>query len=91
MFCHFEVESASLKFGTKYNIKMSGGLPSKLADDFTPTVPAGWDCTTTEDLKIDFADATKKAAHDACDVDRIRTFTSCCGDGFEQGEHEAKK
>lgn len=25
MFCHFEAESANLKFGTKYNITMSGG------------------------------------------------------------------
>ncbi len=70
---------------------VAADLPSKLADDFTPTVPAGWDCTTTEDLKIDFADTTKKASHDACDVDHNRTFSSCWGDGFEQGEHEAKK
>jgi hypothetical protein len=70
---------------------LAADLPSKLADDFTPTAPTGWDCTTTEDLKIDMADAAKKASHDACEQDHSRTFTSCWGDGFEQGDHEAKK
>ena len=66
-------------------------LPVKLADDFSPTTPTGWDCQTTETLTIDMTVASKKAAHDACSADRRRSFSSCWGDDFEQGTHEAKK
>ncbi len=64
-------------------------LPEKLADSFTPTSPAGWDCSgATETVTIDMTEASKKAAHDACNNDRGHSFSNCWGDGFEYGEHE---
>jgi hypothetical protein len=64
-------------------------LPAKLTSSFAPTAPAGWDCSdATETLTIDFTDASKKAAHDACELDRDDTFKECWGSDFAYGEHE---
>lgn len=64
-------------------------LPVKLAESFAPTAPAGWDCTgTTETVSIDMTDTTTKAAHDACNSNRNRSFNQCWGSDFEQGEQE---
>lgn len=70
---------------------VAADLPTKLADDFSPTSPTGWDCQTTETITIDMTVASKKAAHDACNTNSRRTFSGCWGDDFEQGTHEAKK
>ena len=64
-------------------------LPAKLAESFAPTAPAGWDCTgTTETVSIDMTEAATKAAHDACNSNRNRSFNACWGSDFEQGEQE---
>jgi hypothetical protein len=64
-------------------------LPVKLAESFAPTAPAGWDCSgTTETVSIDMTDAATKAAHDACNSNRNRSFNACWGSDFEQGEQE---
>ena len=67
----------------------AAGLPEKLAESFAPTAPAGWDCSgTTETISIDMTDAATKAAHDACNSHRNRSFNACWGSDFEQGEQE---
>ena len=58
-------------------------LPAELGDDFAPAAPTGWDCVTTETLKLD---PSTGAAHQACETHSV-TFSDCDGPGFGRGEH----
>lgn len=64
-------------------------LPAKLAADFVPAKPAGWDCSgATETVVVDMTEASKKAAHDACNEDHGKSFSQCWGEGFAFGDQE---
>jgi hypothetical protein len=61
-------------------------LPAKLASNFSPEEPSGWDCATTETIIVDIAAADKKTAHDACELKWPEY--NCGGDGFAFGDSE---
>lgn len=60
-------------------------LPAKLAASFSPTKPAGWDCTGDEDFTVDMT-GPKAEAHAACDVEH--PAYDCADAEFEFGETE---
>ncbi|NDE16369.1 hypothetical protein EBZ80_15695 [bacterium] len=62
-------------------------LPAFLADGFSISDAAGWDCTTDETVTIDMVSGATAAAHAACEREHPE-FSSCWGSDFEQGEQE---
>jgi hypothetical protein len=63
-------------------------LPAKLAANFAPVAPSGWDCSgTTETIDVDLSGADKAEAHAACDVEWDEP-ADCYGSDFDFGTAE---
>lgn len=64
-------------------------LPAKLASDFAPAAPSGWDCKgTSETIEVNLAaDPAKKIQHDKCEVEWPKGG-NCWGDDFDFGTPE---
>ncbi len=64
-------------------------LPTKLESSFAAKSPSGWDCSgADETIVVDMTEATKGAAHAACDISHDNESPECWGDDFAFGDHE---